>query len=111
MESAWCRPVIDTKQTPNLGWFGCEGEIRGRERHRAVAGLEVITEVWWLRARFDGHAECVLRHVADLTGQIRNLGSRICPDMLVADLAGSPAGFRSVVLAISAGCGFNFLKV
>jgi len=33
----------------------------------------------------------------DLTGQIRDLRSRTCPDMWVSDLAGSLADFRSVV--------------
>ena len=37
-------------------------------------------------------------NVADLTGQIRDLGTRICPDIRVADLAGGPAVFRSVML-------------
>src|SRR5262249_7579071 len=44
-----------------------------------------------------------LREVAELTGQIRDLGSRICPDRWVADLTGFPARFRSVVLGIGRG--------
>src|SRR6267142_995731 len=38
-----------------------------------------------------------MKQVADLTGQIRGMRSRICQDMWVSDLAGSPADFRCVV--------------
>jgi hypothetical protein len=34
----------------------------------------------------------VLKEVVDLTGQIRDLGTRICQDIWVSDLSGLPAG-------------------
>jgi hypothetical protein len=45
----------------------------------------------------------VLGEVAELTGQIRDLGTRICPDMRVTDLAGSPVRFRCAVRGLILG--------
>jgi hypothetical protein len=47
---------------------------------------------------FDGSAVCVLRRVTDMFGQIRGMGSRICQDIRVANLAGCAGGFGSAVL-------------
>ena len=46
----------------------------------------------------------VLKHVADLTGQIRGMRSRICQDVWVADLAGCVADFCFVVRLLAEGC-------
>ena len=56
------------------------------------------------RVHFDGCAVCVLRWVTDMSGQIRGMGSRICPDIRVANLAGCAGGFGSAVLVSEGWC-------
>jgi hypothetical protein len=49
----------------------------------------------------------VLRQVADLTGQIRDIGSRICQDIRVSDLAGGDGGYWFVGGGFEASSGFD----